>query len=66
MNQKVQYTTEVYEPWRGWFTIAHRTPPYEHVWAYDYARMLPLRWGVARVIAEWWVAPQPDKDKELP
>ena len=67
VNQKVQYTSEVYEPWRGWFTIAHRTPPYENIWTYDYARMLVLKWGVARVIAEWYnPLLDQDKDKELP
>ena len=61
VNQKVEYTTEVYDPSTGWFTISRRTPPYLEPWAYDYARMLPLRWGMARVIAEWHHPASPDK-----
>ena len=53
VNQKLRYTTEVYEPWNGWFTINNRIPPHQELWTYDFARMLVLRWGGARVIAEW-------------
>ena len=53
VNQKIEYTTEVYDPSTGWFTINHRVPPHPELWTYDFARMLVLRWGVARVIAEW-------------
>ena len=62
VNQKVQYTTEVYEPWSGWFTINQRTPPYTDLFTYDFARILALEWGVARVIAEWHNPPSFNKN----
>ena len=62
-NQKVKYITEVYEPWSGWFIINERVPPHPKPDTFDFARILSLRWGVARIISEWSnpIAPPDEK-----